>query len=213
MRAEGRRILFGLVTFTLVICVGAWPWAGTRIGISRVMSALANGVFEHVALDAGLQIELVPVAASVVRGDDQNVEEDTRVIIRRPDGTAIGQLGLSLRRDAYLPLLIFGAALLAAPLARRAKLLGLVAGVPFVLCVAVASIWILVTFLSSQQKGTGLVAWQTDVVTFLFERWLTPPGNRVIAPLLLAAAWCVGSLKRPTAASTNADSAAREACG
>lgn len=213
MRVEGRRILLGLVTFTLVMFVGAWPCDGTRIGFSRVMSALANGVFEHVALDAGLEIELVPVAASAVRGDDQNVEEDTRVIIRRPDGTAIGQLGLSLRRDAYLPLLIFSAALLAAPLARRAKLVGLVAGVPFVLFVAVASVWILATFLSSQQKGTGLVAWQTDVVTFLFERWLTPPGNRVIAPLLLAAAWSVGSPRRPTTNSINADAAAREPRG
>ncbi len=196
MPPERRRLVIELASFlsvfVVVMLVGAWPSRGVRVGFSRALSATANLALSEVHFGAGVQLQLLPLPASTARQANDNVEADTAVVLRAPGQPGDRRFGMSLRRDAYLPLLIFVALILAAPLGARRKAACLTVGVPIVLCVAIGSVCILVTYLLSQSDGTSIPEWQGDLSSFLFERWLTPPGNRVIAPLLFSAV--LGSL-------------------
>lgn len=182
-----RKLAGAVAIFAIVMLVGAWPSQSVRAGFSGAVSAIANVVLRPARFAGGALLELRPLRPDVPRKAGQNVDEDTQLVLRVPGQRGEATLGISLRRDAYLPFVIFVAAILALPIGRRAKAASLALGTPVVVAVAIASVWLLVAHLTSQRPGAP-VEWHGSVTTFLFERWLTPPGNRVIAPLLFAAA-------------------------
>jgi hypothetical protein len=177
-----------VLIFGGIIALGAWPWRAVRVGASEALSALANPVLSQLTFDRGVSVRLQPLPVDAVRRPDDNVEADTEVVLSVPETPAEARFGISLRRDAYLPLLIFAALALALPLRPRDKALCLGVGIPTVVAAAVASIVTLVTYFLGVQKGSTVSELQREITTFLFERWLTPPNNRVIAPVLLALA-------------------------
>ena len=183
---EGRLWLRAL-GFLLLLSVAGWPWTTVEVGFSRVVSALGN-VCLGTSRWAPAQLELIALGVPSQHGASDNVQADTQLLLRLPHPAREARLGLSLRRDAYLPLVIFVAATLVLPLPRRTRLRCLVLGIPLVLAVAILSLAILATFLLARVPGAGVAAWRAELCQFLFDIWLTPPGNRVIAPLLLAAA-------------------------
>lgn len=177
-----------VLIFVGIVGLGAWPWRAVRVGVSEAFSAVANPALAQLSFDRGVSVRLRPLPEDAVRRPEDNVEADTEVVLSVPEAKAEGRFGISLRRDAYLPLLIFSALALALPLRPRDKARCLSLGIPTVVAAAIASIVVLVTFLLSIQDGSTVSAWQREMTTFLFERWLTPPNNRVIAPTLLALA-------------------------
>jgi hypothetical protein len=100
--------------------------------------------------------------------------------------------GLSARRDAYLPLLIVVAVLVAASLGWRTPLRRVLIGVAAEAAVIVASLWLFVVwdFAIGLRVG-GVYALSGSglrVLDLSFRMLLLPPGNRFIVPLLIAAA-------------------------
>jgi len=195
MRLELKPTLLGAALFLLLLTAASWPWSAREIAFSRALSAIGNLCFEVVPVAPGTEIELVPLLAARERSATENVDSDTQLVLRLAGGEA--RLGISLRRDAYLPLSIFVAALLVLPLERRRKLASLGLGVPLVLGVAIASVASLAVFVSSQAPGSSVPSWQARLAEFIFDCWLTPPGNRVIAPLLLALGFALGGGQVP----------------
>jgi len=186
MRFELKPTLLRAALFLLLLTAGSWPWSAREIAFSRALSAVSNLAFEVLPLVPGLQIELVPSLTTQERSATENVDADTQLVLRLAGHPGEARLGISLRRDAFLPLMIFVAAILVLPLERRRKLASLALGVPLVLAVAVGSVASLACFVSSRAPSFGMAHWQASLAEFVFDCWLTPPGNRVIAPLLLA---------------------------
>jgi len=206
---ERRRILLGAAVFLLVLGCGAVLWSACGFGLSRGTSAVLNVMLEHVPFDRGVRVELTAMPESHERQPGDSVDADTQVILRAEGYPGQAGFGMSLRRDLYLPLVIFLALTLALPLSARNKAKSLAAGVVVIAGVAAGSIYIVVAYLLAQRTGARPLEEPTTVISFLFERWLTPPGNRVIAPLLLAlglGAWF--SRREPRARVLNADVAA-----
>lgn len=187
-RQRGRfRGWWRALVFLALLGGAGWPCAAVEVGFSRLVSKLGNLCLRSWQGSAA-QIELVPLAVPGGHGANDNVEADTQLILRIPHLTREARLGLSLRRDAYLPLVIFSAATVVLPLSRRARFACLVFGTPIILFVALLSLFVLASFLLGSVPDAGIRAWQAELAQFLFDCWLTPPGNRVIAPLLFAAA-------------------------
>jgi hypothetical protein len=174
------------LSFLGLLGVAGWPWAAVEVGFSRAVSALGNVCLGSPHWGPA-QLELVPLGVPSSHGSGDNVQADTQLVLRLPRPAREARLGLSLRRDAYLPLVIFAAATVVLPLPRRARLCCLALGIPLVLAVAILSLAVLALFLLGRVPGAGVATWQAELCQFLYEIWLTPPGNRVIAPLLLAA--------------------------
>jgi hypothetical protein len=199
VKARERRILARVAIFVGILLLAGWPWGFVRVGFSQSFSALANPVFRQVRFDRGILLQLLPLPPGAVRQPGDNVEADTHIVLRVPGTQAGGaRMGMSLRRDAYLPLLLFVALTLVLPLRGRDKARCLAAGVPAVLVVAMASIAIAITFMLSTREGSMIPGWQREVSTFLFDCWLTPPGNRVIAPVIFALALAAYAARRPS---------------
>lgn len=177
----------GAVTFALLVMLGALPGHGLRFSVSRVLSDISNIALSTASFPGGIQAGLSPLPPDDPVRAGPNIEADARLVLRAPAHGTSATLGLSLRRDVYLPLVIFLAAILALPLAVSEKAVCLGLGVPVVMGVAVASIWLLVARITSELPGAISGDVERALTAFMFERWLTPPGNRVIAPLLFAA--------------------------
>lgn len=160
------------------------------------MSALANALATSLEFEGGLQMTWQPAPASAERSQGDNVDADTHVWIAVPGTTERAGLGVSLRRDAYLPFVIFLAAVLAAPIGWRRKSVCLLLGMPLVWFAAVLAVWVCVTHQLSQSPSSGATPLWRELVAFVFERGLTPPGNRVIVPLLFAGSLISTSLSR-----------------
>jgi hypothetical protein len=151
---------------------------------------VTNWVVEATLFESDVTVTLAPAPVDMPRQAEDQVHTDTILSIH-PAGKPAVRMGLSLRRDVYLPSIVFAALVLAVPLPVRRRLLGLVVGSGVTLAVGVASLWVLIEFLLASQfpdvsEASDL---SKDVLTFLFDRWLTPPGNRIIAPLMLSAGW------------------------
>jgi hypothetical protein len=214
MRLEGRSWLLRVALFLLLLGASSWPWPVLQTGFSRMLSALANPALGTLQVGNGGRIELVPLEHPAERTAEQNVREDTHVVLRVPGQPGEGRVGISLRRDAYLPLAIFVAAVAVLPVRRRAKACALALGSALIISVAVASVAIMVVYLASRAPGTGIPNWQASLSSFLFDCWLTPPGNRVIAPLLLAAAsWLALRRRAPLSAAEASPAAAAPYAG
>jgi hypothetical protein len=154
------------------------------------MSELSNWAVSATLFETSVALKFSPAPADMPRQAQDQVQTDT-ILELRPEGHPVARMGLSLRRDIYLPSVVFAALVLAVPLPFRRRLLGLVIGSGVTLAVGVFSLWVLIEFLVVTQFPDLSAAsdFSKDALTFLFDRWLTPPGNRIIAPLMLAAAW------------------------
>lgn len=203
MRSEGRRWLWRILLFAILFGVGAWPWSTVRVGFSQVLSGVGNVCLVPLRLVQDAHLRLEPMPEDGGRTPDQNVQADTLVVLTEPSGARLAGLGISLRRDAYLPLLIFAVAIVSLPLNWRAKLLCLGIGTAIVTIVALASLCALFVFLASQQPGV-VPEWSAKLSSLTYDCWLVPPGNRVIAPLLLAATLGLAAHRRSSAPAARA---------
>ncbi len=183
-----------LLIFALVLGALAWPSKPARVGFSQVVSGIANVAAGSLEFEGGLRMQWHP--SSIERVSTDNVDPDTQVWLQAPRNFDKAGFRLSLRRDAYLPLAIFIALIVALPLPWRQKATCLGIGLPIVLVAAVAAVWTFITYRISHSPASQAPDWLRGFVTFVFERGLTPPGNRVIAPLFLAGALVLLTTRR-----------------
>jgi hypothetical protein len=156
--------------------------------------------------DDRITATLTPAPLDMKRSAKDQVQTDSvlKLDVRGPDSSSTGSLpvGMSQRRDAYLPFVIFTALIGAAPLRPTWTLVNWAIGVVVILLVACLSTCLLVEFLALQIPGLSAPSsFWAETIHFLFERWLTPPGNRVVAPLILTALLCAPHFRLPLSAS------------
>ena len=196
-RAARRRWAVAALIFVALLLAGAWPWPRARMAFGTGYSAFANLLLETVSFGNGGHARLQAAAPTTVRRPGEQVTSDAKLELTVDGHTGHLDFGLNLRRDAYLPLLIFAAAVTAAPLGRRRKLRGLLVGLAVVALFSLLSIYLLVLWLFSHQLRGVYPAdpWFGPGVDLLFRLWLLPPGNRFVVPMLVAATIIVTQLR------------------
>ncbi len=188
--------------FVVLIGLASWPWQGLRTafaeGVCQLLEPMLATTFEG-QTSIMMQPLRAPNAGDALTSrhtstGSENIVADTALVLRLTRYAGQMQVQVSVRRDVYLPLVIFCALSAIAPLSWRRRLITLGVGSSIILLVGVASIYVL---LGNIFSGRLMLAPQLaevypvsetwgNVLQFLYERWLTPPGNRVIGPLLLA---------------------------
>jgi len=175
----GRRWLFAGFVFIAILCLGAAPWPGTRMSFSHGFSSALNLLVSSTEFGNGGRAELIPKEAP---GAD--------VAIRL---TVAGQHGhwdieRSLRKFAYLPLLIVSAAILAWPLGARRKLAGWLLGSSLSLTLSAASLWLTIVY-SFARAVDGVYRFGPFALESLevcMRALVLPSGVWKIGPVLLA---------------------------
>jgi hypothetical protein len=189
MTWTARRIAAGLALFLALMVVGAWPRPGAARAFSVIYCPIANLVLGHQTFGRGGHARLLPLD-DVVRRDGDNVTADTALSLTVAGFTGDLRLGVSLRRDAYLPLLILVALIAASPLPAARRLAALAIGIPIMTALNLAALDLLVvsTFALRLKAIYDAGAVARGLLDFAGGALLTPPGNRFIAPLVLGAA-------------------------
>ena len=189
-----RRIAISLAVFLGLLLLGAWPWPAIQRGFAAIYCPVANLVIAPQTFGRGGHARLRPLP-QIARGPNDNVTADAALALSVAGYHGDLGIGMSVRRDAYLPLWILTALLIAVPLpfARRMKALAI--GIPLMLALNLAALELLVTWtFAFQLRGIypadTSVVWKR-LVDLAYGAVLTPPGNRFIAPMALGAALIV----------------------
>jgi hypothetical protein len=189
-----------LLILAALIVAGCLPWPGLRYGFGALYSAFVSPVLEQVTFDGQASISMAPLPEDRPRIAGEHIVADTALLLKLSKYAGQMQVEVSLRRDVFLPLVLFGAMALVAPIPWRRRVATLGAGYALIACVAIGSQLLLLGNIFSGRLPLAPQLSEVYVVSdawgatlqFLNERWLTPPGNRVIAPLLLGAlAWAI----------------------
>lgn len=197
MRPSKRRLAQAAAIFLLVL-IGALagPWPG-RVFIANYC-VLANAALEWMDYEGRMRAQLHPAPDSPRRATDQ-VQTDTHLELRALGYEGTHRTGVSLRRDVYIPCALLWAILLAAPIPAVGKVWSLGIGTVAALSVGVLSNCALVELLAMTHapKAYAPTEFSRAITNFVFQCWLTPPGNRIIAPIVLASLLIGLSLPTP----------------
>jgi DNA-binding MarR family transcriptional regulator len=190
MKAIARgAVIRALGLFLGILALGAWPWPGVAVGFSAVYCPMANLVLVgHTFGDRG-HARLIAVR-EIRRKESDQVTADAVLSLAVAGYSGTLPLGVSLRRDVYLPLLILMALIVSFPLPPVRRLICLGVGVPTTLAAGIAANGLVVawTFMT-QLKGIYPAApAMTKITELAYGAILLPPGNRFIAPIALGAA-------------------------
>jgi hypothetical protein len=198
---DRRRALRWLGGFALVLVIGMLPWPGLARGWSHLFSGLANVTVFQPDFGQGGRAHLRP-ARPDERGTGHNVATDAvlELEVRGYQGNLA--LGISSRRDGYLPLLVLIAAVIAAPLGWKIRLKHLAAGVPLALAVGLllTRLGVAAVFALRLRGVYPADSLARSALATAEQLLVLPPALRFAAPLLIALA-LVGISLRPAAPS------------
>jgi hypothetical protein len=191
--------------FVVWLAVASWPWETVQSTFAERFCQLMAPMLETTTFHGKASVVMEPLVlpsrgASGSRETPsrvtppENIVADTALVLRLTKYAGQMQVHVSLRRDVYLPLVIFSALVVVAPLPWKRRWWTLGLGSLFILLVGVGSVYVL---LANVFSGRVMLAPQLaevypvsglwgDVLQFLYDRWLTPPSSRVVGPLLLA---------------------------
>jgi hypothetical protein len=184
---DRRQAASRLAVFLVVLAVGGWPWTAVRSAFASAYCATVGPGLTIFGFRGGAgHARLEPAPPTSVRRPGENVTSDAEVELSLDGSPRHPRLGVNLRRDAYLPLLILICAIAVAPLRPRGKAICLAIGVPIVLAASLAALAALVGWVFAGGLGPpGAVTSKT--LDLIIRMVIEPPGTRFIAPLALAA--------------------------
>ena len=185
-----RRVALALAIFLGVLIAGSWPWPPLQRGWSAIYCPIANLVIAPQTFGRGGHARLRALP-SIERHPNDNVTADAVLSLSVAGFGGELPLGMSVRRDAYLPLWILVSLLLAAPLGSARRLKTLAIGIPLMLALNLAALELLVTWTFAFQlhgiyPADAAPIW-LRAVDLAYGAVLSPPGNRFIAPLAVGA--------------------------
>jgi hypothetical protein len=188
MRGLDRRsALWWLGGTTLALAIGMLPWPRLGEGWSRAFVALANGiVLGHAEFGAGGQAQL-RLARPEQRGKGENVSTDAVLVLSVKGYQGNIELGMSSRRDGYLPLLVLIAVVVSAPLPWKRRSGNLAAGVPVIVGLSLVCLWLgIAAVFAGRVRGVYAPdSWSRATIVLAEQVLLLPPANRFVVPLCL----------------------------
>jgi hypothetical protein len=200
---EWRQPAARAAAFLVLLAVAGWPWTALRAAFASAYCATVGAALPSLSFGEGGagHAHVTPAAPTDVRRAGENVTSDAQVELSVDGSPGRARLGVNLRRDAYLPLLILICAIAVAPLRMRGKAICLLAGIPIVLAASFAALAALVGWVFAGGLGPPETM-RSKALDVAVRMLLAPPGNRFIAPLVLAAILILWRLRRERAGVT-----------
>jgi hypothetical protein len=184
-----KRGLRAAAIFIVIVVVAGWPHRGLRAAATEVFSSLANPILAELRfgeLKGTAQLRPAPVVD--VRRPGEHVTSDAVLALGVEGYEEEMPFGVNLRREFYLPLVIFSAAVIAAPFSLRRRAMAFALGFPLALVLCLGSLYVTICWLFAYQAprifplSPGMLTLLDTVVgTFLM-----PTATRFIVPLLIA---------------------------
>jgi hypothetical protein len=178
--------------FLLVLACGWATWMAVGQRFSWVFCACSDAVLSPITFGTGgkVAIEFAGRPAAVPAAAESDASWNARPRLRVEGVSQEHAIRINPRRVGYLPLVLFSAFVLAVPLAARSRWICFSIGVPILLSFSIASLWVNAAWLFAQVPGLvyQLSAVQRGLLDFAYEGLVTPLGNRLILPLIVAAA-------------------------
>ncbi|TPV94164.1 MAG: hypothetical protein B7733_16710 [Myxococcales bacterium FL481] len=179
-----------VAVFVLLFAAVAWPRPSWRVAFSEAFCRVANVMTRGVEIGNGGRFEFQAASdTSVARSVGENVTSDARLVLTAAHVKGQMVLGINTRRDAFLPLAIFVALIVASPLTAWRKVATVLAGglalhVSAVVGYVALARW---TFAGLPQPIYRPDAWVRQALDIVFHVVLLPPANRFVVPVLVAA--------------------------
>jgi hypothetical protein len=196
MTARARALLrVGLALALLLLA--AWPVPGVALAFSRLYCPLASAVLAaHIFGERG-HARLQPLPA-LTRRDGDSVTADAQLSLTIDGFAGTIPLGVCLRRDVYLPLLLALAVIACFPIAPRRRLACAAVAAAITLGAGIAAnalvaAWTFATQLRGVYPPGDL---RPRILQLAYGALLAPPGNRFIAPIVLGAVLVVATQRR-----------------
>src|SRR5215831_7645144 len=106
-RLDRRQAAARVAAFLVLLGVAGWPWSAVRHGFSSAYCATVGAALSLVSFRGGTaHARLVAAPPTDVRRPGENVTSDAEVELSLDASPRRAHLGVNLRRDAYLPLLL-----------------------------------------------------------------------------------------------------------
>lgn len=180
-------LLRSLVRAGLVLVLGLSPWPGVREGFGAAFRATANIVLGFVTCDTQFGRGHATLLASAAPNRD-GPSWDTLLRLTLDRAPNQEEVFVNPRRILWIPLVLFLALVVAAPVSRRDRCACLAIGVPTIVVGAIAGLWTTALWLFAQTPGllrnwAPLKALSVDLA---YRALVVPLSNRYIFPLVLA---------------------------
>lgn len=171
----------------LVFLIGWFSWGSLEETVTAGFCAAAQGVFADVEFGAGGHVSVEPARTHRLSED---AAWGARLRFRVPGAVHEESLRISPRRLWYLPCLLFVALVVSLPLGLRERLCGLAVGLVALLAAAIGSVWLTAAWLFARVPGLvyDFSTFQLGLLDFGYETFVTPLGNKLVLPILLAGA-------------------------
>jgi len=151
---ERRQVAARVAGFLRLLGIAGWPWPTVRRAFASAYCATAGALLSAASFSGGAgHARLLPAPAISVRHPGDNVTSDAVVELFLDGSPGHPRLGVNLRRDAYLPLLILVSAIAVAPLRRRGKAICWLVGVPVVLAGSLGALLMLISWVFAGGLG------------------------------------------------------------
>lgn len=182
-----RGLLLFLVKLTLIFGLAIAPWPGLRVAFSTGFAPIANLFLEGARFGHGGRARIEPRATEAPRAPGENLSWDATLILTAEHRAGRLSVGISLRREAYLPLVIVLATLFSAPLPRRRRLWAIATGVAMTMLGSVAALLLFIQWLFATQAPQihPMGSWELALLDLAVGALLQPPGTRFVAPFVL----------------------------
>jgi hypothetical protein len=184
MMVARRRLAYSATLFAAMLILGGWPREGEARAFSQIYCPLANAGLSRFEFGSGGRVRLQPIESPSRRPGD-NVDADAVATLSVEGFEGELPLGISLRRDVYLPWLILVALLAGAPISTITRLAAPLIAAPIVWATSVGAYALLAMWtFATQLRGVYFQsAMGRRLTDFAYGALLAPPGNRFIGPL------------------------------
>ncbi|HEY6880158.1 MAG TPA: hypothetical protein VI299_19170 [Polyangiales bacterium] len=183
-----KRFYRSAARFLVLIALAAWPSPWVRTNASAVLCTLINPWLAELSFGHGGHAELRAAQVSEVRRAGESVSSDAELSLQVTDLPQQLHVGVNLRREFFLPLAVFMAAVLAAPTSWRTRSLALLLGLPiaFYLCLCALFVTTCWLFALYAPAVFPLAPSESRLLEAVVSMALMPPTPRLVAPLLIA---------------------------
>jgi hypothetical protein len=183
-----KRAIRTALLFTIALTLAGWPSTELRSFVSASLCRVVNPMLAELQFGSGGHAHLTTAAVTGVRGPGDAVSADAALNLTVQHHPQQLTVGISLRRDFYLPLAIFMVAVAVAPVPRRRRCVALLLGLPVAFYVCFAGLFVTISWLFAHHAPTVMplspraLTWLDTIVSML----LMPSTPRFFVPLAIA---------------------------
>lgn len=177
---------WGVLGFVLTVALG-WPSKPLRARVSELVCTSVSPLLEAATFGEGGHARLAPHPFDEALSAGDGPTFDSALLLTIDGYRGSRPIGMSVRRDFYLPLCVVTAVLVTAPLSLQRRLLALGLGWALVALSCLAALWTTCMWLFARlPAGRGMSDRSRVLLDTVVGSLIMPPGIHLFVPVLIA---------------------------